>query len=184
MLRRTRGRDRVVDCGAPSVVVVSGSARACICASVASSRFSAVDVVGVFRGCVRLGRAGRDCGSSALRTAVILDGSRSRRRAQRFRRRFAENRSLSVASASACSTREAEHARRVAHRAAPAPGDLLAHHRRVLAPVPLVDVLQHALALAVREVDVDVRRLLPLLAQEALEQQFQLTGSTAVMPRQ
>ena len=41
----------------------------------------------------------------------------------------------------------------------------------MLAPVAPVDVLQHALAVAVREVEVDVGRLLPLFAQEACEQQ-------------
>ncbi len=53
---------------------------------------------------------------------------------------------------------------------------MLAHHGRVLAPVPVVHVLQHALALAVREVDVDVGWLGALLAEEALEQQLELDG--------
>ena len=41
----------------------------------------------------------------------------------------------------------------------------------MLAAVALIDVLQHALALTVREVEVDVGRLGALLAQEALEEQ-------------
>ena len=67
--------------------------------------------------------------------------------------------------------REPQHPARIADRRAPAVADLLADHRRVLAAVALVHVLQHALAVAVREVDVDVRRALALLAQEALEEQ-------------
>ena len=54
--------------------------------------------------------------------------------------------------------REAQHARRVAHGAASAPGDLLAHHGGVFAPVAIIHVLQHALAIAVGEVDIDVGR--------------------------
>ena len=65
--------------------------------------------------------------------------------------------------------REAQHPRRIAHRAPPTPGDVLAHHRRVLAAVSRVHVLQHPLPFAVREVDVDVGRLVSLLAQESLE---------------
>jgi len=72
--------------------------------------------------------------------------------------------------------REAEDARGVAHGAASAPGDLLADHRRVIPAVFLVDVLQHVLAFLVREVDVDVRRFLPVLAEEALEEQVELHG--------
>src|SRR6185436_8759305 len=68
---------------------------------------------------------------------------------------------------------EAEHARGVAHGALAAVGDLLADHRRVVAAVALVHVLDHALALAVREVDVDVRRFGALLAEEALEQEVE-----------
>ena len=51
---------------------------------------------------------------------------------------------------------------------------MLAHHGRVLAAVPLVDVLQHFLTVAVGEVDVDVGRLAPLFTEEPLEQQFHL----------
>ena len=83
----------------------------------------------------------------------------------------AENRSESVASRLGLLDGEAEDARGVAHGAASAPGDLLADHRGVLATVLLVDVLEHVLALLVREVDVDVGRFLAILAQEALEQQ-------------
>src|SRR4051812_9915290 len=68
---------------------------------------------------------------------------------------------------------EPEHACRVAHRALAAVGDLLAHHRRVVAPVALVHVLDDSLALPVGEIDVDVRRLGALLAQEALEQEVE-----------
>ena len=69
---------------------------------------------------------------------------------------------------------KAEHARRVADRRPAAEGDVLADHRGMLAAVPLVDVLQDLLAVAMGEVDVDVGRLFPLLAQEALEQQVHL----------
>ena len=72
--------------------------------------------------------------------------------------------------------REAEHTRRIAHGAAPTPRDVLAHHRRVFATVALVDVLQHALAVAVREINIDVGRLGALLAQEPFEQQLELDG--------
>ena len=43
-----------------------------------------------------------------------------------------------------------------------------------VAPVASVDVLHHLLAPLVLEIDVDVGRLLPLLADEALEQQVDL----------
>ena len=69
---------------------------------------------------------------------------------------------------------KAEYARRVADRRPAAEGDVLADHRGMLAAVPLVDVLQDLLAVAMGEVDVDVGRLFPLLAQEALEQQVHL----------
>ena len=71
---------------------------------------------------------------------------------------------------------EAEDARRIAHRAAAAIGDLLAHHGGMLAAVLVVDILQHVLALAVREVDVDVGGLGAVFAEEALEQQAELDG--------
>ena len=48
---------------------------------------------------------------------------------------------------------------------------MLAHHRGVRAAVSPVHILQHPLAVAVREVDVNVRCFAPLFAQEALEQQ-------------
>ncbi len=44
----------------------------------------------------------------------------------------------------------------------------------MLTAVARVDVLQHPLALAVREVDVDVRRLGALLAEESLEEELEL----------
>src|ERR1019366_1438660 len=70
--------------------------------------------------------------------------------------------------------RKTEHARRIAHGAPPAPGDVLADHRGVFAAVTFVHVLQDAFAIAVREVDVDVGGFLALFTQEALEQQFEL----------
>lgn len=41
----------------------------------------------------------------------------------------------------------------------------------MVAPVPLIDPLQDDLAALMLEVDIDVRRLAPLLGDEALEQQ-------------
>src|SRR6185437_417948 len=67
--------------------------------------------------------------------------------------------------------RKAEHARGVADRGFGAIGDLLAHHGGVHAAVALVHVLQHALAVAVGEVDVDVGRAFAVFAQESLEEQ-------------
>ena len=68
--------------------------------------------------------------------------------------------------------REAEHARRVAHGTAPAVGDLLADHRSVFPTVALVHVLQHALALAMGKVDVDVGWFTTIFAEETLEEQI------------
>jgi len=48
----------------------------------------------------------------------------------------------------------------------------------------LIDVLDDFLAPLVLEVDVDVRRLIALLAEETLEQQIAVSGVTAVTPRQ
>src|SRR5262245_54787309 len=45
-------------------------------------------------------------------------------------------------------------------------------HPGSLAPVFAVDILQHLLASLVLEIDVDIRRLIPLLADEPLEQHF------------
>ena len=67
--------------------------------------------------------------------------------------------------------REPEHTRRVAHGTAAAIGDLFADHRRMLASVALVHVLQHALAFAMGEVDIDVGRLTPIFAEKTLEEQ-------------
>ena len=108
---------------------------------------------------------------SALATAPSLAASSAGVARSASAVAFAEKRSLSVRERVGLLDAEAEHARRVAHGARAAVGDLLAHHRRVLAAVALVHVLEHALALAVREVDVDVGRLGALLAQEALEQE-------------
>ena len=72
--------------------------------------------------------------------------------------------------------REAEDAGGVADGAAAAPGDVFADHRGVFAAVAGVDVLQDALAFAVGEVDVDVRRLGALFAEEAFEEQLEFDG--------
>ena len=68
--------------------------------------------------------------------------------------------------------RKPQHSRRILHRTPSAPCDLLAHHRRVLASIAFVHVLQHALAITVREIDIDVGCFLPLFGEEALEQQL------------
>ena len=112
------------------------------------------------------------CAASLLRSTLSYATSVSTCIASAVAR--AEKRSLSAASVSACSTREAEHAAGVADGGAAAVGDLLAHHRRVLAAVALVHVLQHLLAVAVREVDVDVGRLAAVVAQESLEEEIEL----------
>ncbi len=67
--------------------------------------------------------------------------------------------------------REPQRLAHVANRRARAVGDHFGHHRGVMAPVTLVDVLQHLLAVLMREVDVDVGDLVALFAQEALEEQ-------------
>ena len=55
----------------------------------------------------------------------------------------------------------------------------------MIAPVVLVDVLDHLLAPLVLEIDVDVGRLARVRRDEALEQQVaRASGSTSVMPRQ
>ena len=95
---------------------------------------------------------------------------------QRLRRRFRRKPVAEHRERGGLLRREPQHPCRVAHRAPPAPGDVLAHHGRVLAPVAFVHVLQHALAVAVREVDVDVGGFAPLLTQEPLEQQLELDG--------
>ena len=69
---------------------------------------------------------------------------------------------------------EAEHARAVAHGAAAPPADLFAHHGRMLAAIALIDVLEHPLPLAMRDIEVDIGRLRALLAQEALEEEVHL----------
>ena len=53
-----------------------------------------------------------------------------------------------------------------------------------LAAVAVVDILDHLLAPLVLEIDVDVGRLVALGRDEALEQQVDLGGIDAVMPRQ
>ena len=68
--------------------------------------------------------------------------------------------------------REPERFADVANRRARAVGDHFGGHRGVLAAVAAVDVLDHLLAVLVREVDVDVGDLAALLAQKPLEQQL------------
>ena len=65
---------------------------------------------------------------------------------------------------------EAERLADVAHRALRPVGDERGRERRAVAAVFRIDVLDHLLAPLVLEVDVDVRRLVPLLRDEALEQ--------------
>ncbi len=64
----------------------------------------------------------------------------------------------------------------VAHRAAGAVGDDGGGQRGALAGVLVIDVLDHLLAALVLEVHVDIRRLVPLPGNEALEQQGDLLG--------
>src|SRR5687767_15821448 len=66
---------------------------------------------------------------------------------------------------------EAEHLADLAIGEATAITDQIGDHRRVIAPVLLVDVLHHLFTAVVLEVDVDVRRLAALRRDEALEQQ-------------
>ena len=68
--------------------------------------------------------------------------------------------------------REAKDARSITHGATPAPGDVLTHHCGVLAPIPLIHILQHPLAFAVRKININVWRLGALFAQETLKQQL------------
>ena len=70
--------------------------------------------------------------------------------------------------------RKSQHPRGIAHGAAPAPGDVLAHHRRVLAAIAIVDVLQDALAVAMRKINVNVRRFFALFTQKTLKEQLEL----------
>ena len=49
-------------------------------------------------------------------------------------------------------------------------------HRRAIAPVALVDLLDHLFAALVLEVDVDVGRLAALGREEALEEQVRARG--------
>ena len=66
--------------------------------------------------------------------------------------------------------RQAQRLAHVAHGRARAIGDHLGGHAGPLAAVLLVEILQHLLAPLVLEVDVDVGRLVPLAADEPLEQ--------------
>ena len=68
---------------------------------------------------------------------------------------------------------EAEHFRRLADRRAGAVGDDRRGEAGALAPVALVDVLDHLLAPLVLEIDVDVGRLVALGRDEALEQEIE-----------
>ena len=60
----------------------------------------------------------------------------------------------------------------LAHRGAPAVAHDVGHHGGAVAAVLAVDVLDHLLAAGVHDVEVDVRRLVPLARQEPLEQQL------------
>ena len=56
--------------------------------------------------------------------------------------------------------------------------------RRAVAPIALIDVLDHLLAPLVLEIDVDIRRFAAVLGNKAGEQKFGFSGLTEVMPRQ
>ena len=60
----------------------------------------------------------------------------------------------------------------LAHRRAPAVAHDVGHHGGAIAAVLAIDVLDHLLAAGVHDVEIDVRRLVPLARQEALEQQL------------
>ena len=72
---------------------------------------------------------------------------------------------------STCSSDKPEDLAHLAQRALAAVADDLADHRRAIAAVALVDLLDDLFAPLVLEVDVDVGRLAPLGAEEALEEQ-------------
>ena len=72
--------------------------------------------------------------------------------------------------------REAEGLADIPHRAAAAIADDLRGERRAIATVPRIEVLDHLLAPAMLEVDVDVGRLVPLLADESLEERLDAIG--------
>src|SRR5690606_22330838 len=59
----------------------------------------------------------------------------------------------------------------LAHRALAAVADDVRDHRGVAPPVASVDVLDHLLAALVLDVEIDVRRLRALAAEETLEEQ-------------
>src|SRR5688572_26749874 len=66
----------------------------------------------------------------------------------------------------------AEHLADVAHRRARSISDDVRDHRRVPTAVLRVDVLDHLLAPIVLDVEIDVRWLCALAAQEALEEKL------------
>jgi hypothetical protein len=72
--------------------------------------------------------------------------------------------------------RDAERAADVAHRGAAAVADDVGDHRRAVASVLRVDVLDHLLAARVLDVEVDVGRLRALDREEALEEQVDPHG--------
>ena len=80
--------------------------------------------------------------------------------------------------------RQSQHLADLADGAARAVMDDGRADRRAVAPVAVVDVLDHLLAPLVLEIDVDVGRLAAVLRDEAREQQIALAGLTDVMPRQ
>ena len=72
--------------------------------------------------------------------------------------------------------REAERLADLPHRAAAAVADDLRRQRCAIASVPRVEVLDHLLATAMFEVDVDVGRLVPFLADEPLKERLDAIG--------
>ena len=72
--------------------------------------------------------------------------------------------------------RQAQGLAHVAHRRARPVGDHLGRHAGPLAAVLLVEILQHLLAALVLEIDVDVRGLVPLAADEPLEEHVHPLG--------
>ena len=72
--------------------------------------------------------------------------------------------------------RHAQGLAHVAHRRAGAIGDHLGGHAGPLAAVLVIEILQHLFAALVLEIDVDVGRLVPLAADEPLEEHVHPLG--------
>ena len=79
-----------------------------------------------------------------------------------------------VASAATVSSREAERLADLAHRRAAAIGDYGGGDAGAVAAVAAIDILDHLFTPLMLEIDVDVRRLLPLRRDEAFEQEVDL----------